>query len=162
MRGSLRTSAGNIIQEVLILLWAEGLKPGAILLLLGKRESGWSDIGPRDRGRFLKTFSGWIQLHLTLDFSLPELTKISFWLEPIWAAWVPCYSKSPGTHIQGDHQALLAAHSTDITHPCFLAAGIYVLPQSWKCCISASQHPLQPGHMTLPWSMVSKEKIAED
>lgn len=157
VRGSLRTSAGNI-REVLVLLWAEGLKPGAILLLLGKRNQH-EVTEPRDRGGFL---NGWIQLHLNPGLFTSRVDKNSHltWaclncLSPLllkesWHTHSRWPSSSVGCPLHKHYPSLLLG-SQNLPSPTEL--------KKLNVCFPAS---LTAGVHTLPWSVVSKEKIAKD
>lgn len=163
MRGSVRTCGGNLNKEMLFLLGVKDWSLGPSCYLLRKRDSDcsqhrikrWKEM---ERGRFLKTLSDWILLCLNPGLFW-ELIKFPFDLSQFELLFCLLLLKSFGKHVQGklsdsDIYSWLPTNS---------------LPLGWQNPSSPTgpknagfPTSLAVGHMTLPWPMVFKGKVARD
>lgn len=159
MRGSVRTYGGNVNKEMLFLFGVKDWSLGPSCYYLGRGNQTAANIESRDGERQISEDTEWLDPAVPKPWTFLRIDKISFWLEPVWIAflslapqkfWQPC---SRQTFRQW--HLLLAAYQQP-------SLG-WQNPSSPTGPKNAGfPASLAVGHMTLPWPMVFKGKVARD
>lgn len=158
MRGSVRTYGENVNKEMLFLLGVKDWSLGPSCYHLGRGNQTAANIESRDGERRISEDTERPDPAVPKPWTFLRVDKISSWLESVWIFCL-LLLKSFGKHFQGK------LSDSDIY--CWLPTNS--LPFGWQNPSSPtgpknSGFPasLAVGHMTLPWPMVFKGKVAKD